>query len=82
MAYPEPAGSRSFVGTGAELSTEPETEWSPGLDENDLQELREAEKDASKIVFKLPSEATRLGYFSALCLIANRMIGEIHSSFG
>lgn len=50
-------------------------EWSPGLDPGDLRDLREAEKHPEKIVLQMPKEAARLGYFSTVCLLFNRMIG-------
>lgn len=62
-----------MVSTAAE--SEPAPEWSPELDPADLRELQEAEQDPSKIISRLPSEAARLGYFSTICLIFNRMIG-------
>ena len=37
-----------------------------------------AEQDPTKLVSKLPSEAVRLGYFSTLYLIFNRMIGKAY----
>jgi hypothetical protein len=51
-------------------------EWSPDLDEDDLRELQEAQRDPTKLVAKLPRESARLGYFSCLCLISNRLIGR------
>lgn len=51
-------------------------EWRPGLDPDDLRELQAAEQDPSKIVVKLPKESSRMGYFSTVCLLFNRMIGE------
>ncbi len=62
-----------MVDTAAE--PEPAAEWSPELDPADLRELQEAEQDPSKIISRLPREAARLGYFSTICLIFNRMIG-------
>jgi hypothetical protein len=58
--------------------TEPssDTEWSPGLDPDDLRELQAAESDPSKIVVRLPKVSARMGYFSTLCLLFNRMIGR------
>jgi hypothetical protein len=53
-----------------------EAEWSPDLDPSDMQELREAEQDPGKIVSKLPRESTRLGYYSTVCLLFNRLIGK------
>jgi len=51
------------------------TEWSPDLDPDDLQELRAAQQDPTKIISELPREAVRMGYYSTICLIFNRMIG-------
>lgn len=65
-----------------EINPESESypEWSPDLDPDDLRELQEAQHDPSKIVAKLPRESARLGYFSCLCLISNRLIGRSGSS--
>lgn len=63
----------SFVGYESNL----DTEWSPDLDANDLQELQAAQNDPSKIVTQLPKESARMGYFSATCLVLNRMIGRL-----
>ena len=51
-------------------------DWVPELDPDDLRDLQAAEQDPSKIVVKLPKEDARMGYFSVLCLIFNRMIGR------
>lgn len=51
-------------------------EWSPDLDPEDLLELEAAEHDPSKIISRMPRESVRLGYFSTICLISNRMIGK------
>jgi hypothetical protein len=53
-----------------------DTEWSPDLDPDDLRELQAAKQDPSKIISILPRESARLGYFSTVCLIFNRMIGR------
>jgi hypothetical protein len=62
-----------MVGSAAE--SEPAPEWTPELDAADLRDLQEAEQDPSRIISRLPREAARLGYFSTICLIFNRMIG-------
>ena len=54
--------------------------WSPGLDPDDLRALQAAEQDPSKIVVKLPKESARMGYFSTVCLLFNRMIGRTSDS--
>ena len=41
--------------------------------------IQEAEHDPFKIIAKLPKESARLGYFSCLCLISNRLIGRSES---
>ncbi|OCK76766.1 hypothetical protein K432DRAFT_305642 [Lepidopterella palustris CBS 459.81] len=61
------------MGIGTESESDPE--WSPDLDPDDLRELQAAQQDPSKIVAKLPKESARLGYYSTLCLIFNRLIG-------
>jgi hypothetical protein len=78
MAYSTASKSNPAM----EISTEsdPDAEWSPDLDPDDLRELQEAQHDPSKIVAKLPKESARLGYFSCLCLISNRLIGRSESS--
>lgn len=52
-------------------------DWSPDLDPDDLRELRAAQLDPTKIVTELPKEAVRMGYYSTICLIFNRMIGML-----
>ena len=74
MASPTTFENMPMVSSGTESKVEPE--WTPDLDPDDLRELQEAERDPTKVVSKLPSEAARLGYFSTLCLIFNRMIGR------
>jgi hypothetical protein len=64
------------IGTESEFGLQ----WSPDLDPDDLRELQAAQQDLSKIVAKLPKESARLGYYSTLCLISNRMIGKSGSS--
>jgi hypothetical protein len=56
---------------------EPDLEWKPDLDADDLLDLQAAQQDGSKIVSSLPRESNRLGYYSTVCLIFNRMIGCI-----
>jgi len=55
-----------------------DSQWAEGLDEEDLNELRQARDDDTKIVLESP---VRLGYYSLLCLIMNRMIGMIYQRF-
>jgi hypothetical protein len=64
------------MSSGADL----DPEWSPDLDPDDLRELQAAEQDPSKIVSRMPSESVRLGYFSTVCLIFNRMIGKYQNA--
>lgn len=64
------------IGNESEL----DTEWSPDLDPDDLRELQAAQLDPSKIISILPRESARLGYYSTVCLIFNRMIGRCQSS--
>jgi len=73
MAYYNGAGNEEppSMGHDSEFSTE----WSPDLDPDDLQELRAAQQDPTKIISELPREAVRMGYYSTICLIFNRMIG-------
>jgi hypothetical protein len=73
MPYYDGAGSEEppSMGPDSEFSTE----WSPDLDPDDLQELRAAKQDPTKIISQLPGEAVRMGYYSTICLIFNRMIG-------
>lgn len=59
----------------ANSEVEPDTEWKPDLDADDLLDLQAAQQDSSKIVSSLPRESNRLGYYSTVCLIFNRMIG-------
>jgi hypothetical protein len=61
------------VGNESEL----DTEWSPDLDPDDLRELQVAQQDPSKIISMLPRESARLGYYSTVYLIFNRMIGKV-----
>jgi hypothetical protein len=61
--------------------SEVDTEWSPELDPEDLLELQAAEQDPSIIVAKLPKQSARLGYYSTLCLMSNRLIGTSRISF-
>ena len=68
--------------SGASTSVEDSTlqfssEWSPDLDPDDLRELQAAQHDPTKIISELPKEAVRLGYYSTICLIFNRMIGML-----
>jgi hypothetical protein len=70
MAYSTASKSNA---TTSGIGTE---EWSPDLDPDDLRELQEAQHDPSKIVVSLPKESVRMGYFSTLCLLWNRMIGK------
>jgi hypothetical protein len=83
MTGPGMAQSAAF-GSNAPIAvstdSELDTEWSPELDPEDLVELREAEQDPSKIIAKLPKESARLGYYSTLCLMSNRLIGELKTS--
>lgn len=60
------------------VSHEPEDldeEWTPDLDAEDLAELQAAEQDSTQFISKLPRESNRMGYYSTVCLIFNRMIG-------
>ena len=50
-------------------------EWGPDLDQEDLDMLQQAREDPHAIVEERPRGPQRLGYFSVLCLIFNRMIG-------
>lgn len=50
-------------------------QWKPDLDADDLLDLQAAQQDSSKIISSLPREGNRLGYYSTVCLIFNRMIG-------
>ena len=65
------------MGVGVESGFD--TEWSPDLDPDDLRELQAAQNDPSKLIAKLPKESARLGYYSTLCLISNRLIGTSES---
>jgi hypothetical protein len=62
----------SSIPSGAQGNPEPEPQWSEGLDDEDLDALRQAHQDATKIILESP---IRLGYYSLLCLIMDRMIG-------
>jgi hypothetical protein len=48
-------------------------QWAEGLDDEDLDALRQAHDDDSKVVLESP---TRFGSYAVLCLIMNRMIGK------
>ncbi len=48
---------------------------SRNLDPDDLRELQAAQNDPTKIVSELPKESFCMGYYSAVCLIFNCMIG-------
>jgi hypothetical protein len=73
--YSQPkSGTSTFV---EESTLQFSSEWSPGLDPDDLRELQAAQHDPTKIVSELPKEAVRLGYYSSICLIFNRMIGKL-----
>lgn len=65
--------SSSFFGRESNL----DADWSPDLDPDDLRELQAAQNDPSKLIAQLPKESVRMGYFSAVCLILNRMIGRL-----
>lgn len=71
-------GSGSNAPIAASNESEFDAEWSPDLDPDDLYELQAAQQDPSKIISKLPSVSARLGYYSAVCLIFNRMIGKCY----
>jgi hypothetical protein len=61
------------------VNHEPEeldTEWSPDLDPEDLRDLQAAEHESTQFIYKLPKESSRMGYYSTVCLIFNRMIGR------
>ena len=49
-------------------------------DQADLDRLKEAENDSSKIIVKAPSEPQKLGATTVVCLILNRTIGECLST--
>jgi hypothetical protein len=68
--------SSSLPGTGSNF----DTEWSPDLDPDDLRDLQAAQNDPSKIVAQLPKESARMGYYSAICLVVNRMVGMLSLS--
>jgi hypothetical protein len=63
-----------LVGGATARHAEPEPQWAEGLDEEDLDALRQAHYDETKIVLQSP---VRLGYFPLFCLITNRMIGKL-----
>ncbi|KAH8649408.1 amino acid permease-domain-containing protein [Tricladium varicosporioides] len=73
MASPIDSGSNPSL--AVENESEFDMEWSPDLDPDDLRELQAAQQDPSKIISSLPRESARLGYYSTVCLIFNRMIG-------
>lgn len=74
MAYNHSnAQSSSYVGN----ESNNDANWSPDLDPEDLLELQAAQNDPSKIVAELPKESARMGTFSAVCLVVNRMIGKL-----
>lgn len=74
MAYTHSNGqSSSYVGHESNI----DTGWSPDLAPEDLLELQAAQNDPSKIVAQLPKESARMGTFSAVCLVWNRMIGKL-----
>lgn len=77
MAYPFSQDHAAMVDDNSQSNTE----WSPDLDPNDLRELQEAEQDPTKIISELPKEAARMGYYSTICLIFNRMIGIVVNHF-
>lgn len=64
----------SRVGKPTAESPQPEPQWAEGLDDEDLDALRQANEDDKKIVLESPD---RLGYYGLLCLMVNRMIGMI-----
>jgi hypothetical protein len=74
-------GRMTYSGSNAPIAvnnhgSDEDPEWSPDLDPEDLLELEVAEQDPSKIISRMPRESVRLGYFSTICLISNRMIGK------
>jgi hypothetical protein len=73
MAYPFSQDHAAMVYDNSQFNTE----WDPDLDPNDLRELQDAEQDPTKIISELPKEAARMGYYSTICLIFNRMIGML-----
>jgi len=50
--------------------------WQPGLDPEDERALEQAREDGGAIVEEIPTEDDSLGWFSVICLLLNRMIGE------
>jgi len=73
MAYPFSQDHAAMPNDNPQFNTE----WNPELDPNDLRELQDAEQDPTKIISELPKEAARMGYYSTICLIFNRMIGML-----
>lgn len=78
MSYSAGLGSNAPIAVSSE--SDYDTEWTPDLDPDDLLELQAAEQDPSKIVANLPKESHRLGYYSTVCLIFNRMIGTYRTT--
>jgi hypothetical protein len=47
------------------------------LDERERRLLRQADDDPGRIVNWIPRQPERLGYYSVVCLLFNRMIGAL-----
>jgi hypothetical protein len=60
---------------GVFVREQEEEDWAPGVDARDLEALQNARNDDSKIVEEAPEEPNRMGYYSILCLVFNRMVG-------
>jgi hypothetical protein len=68
------AAPLSGTGKATSENFQQELQWAEGLDDEDLDALRQAHHDDTKIVLESP---VRLGYYALLCLMVNRMIGMI-----
>jgi hypothetical protein len=74
MSYSNDCSNDSAIIAGDHPKAE--SNWSPELDADDMLELQAAQQDSSKIISSRPRESNLLGYYSTICLIFNRMIGE------
>jgi hypothetical protein len=69
--------NRSIVSDAESGSGQSEEIWQqPGLDPEDQRALELAREDGDAIVEEIPTDSESLGWYSVLCLIFNRMIGE------
>jgi len=68
------AAPLSGTGKATDENSQQEPQLAEGLDDEDLDALRQAYHDNKTIVLE---SSVRLSYYSLLCLMVNRMIGMV-----